>query len=255
VNGAALRFVNAAEPVDAAENQRSCNLYVGRETSSDSRAPVSRIYHMFAFGTDRPLTLARLRDGHRAVTAIRKVLALRRSLGPLIYLISIGLIAIWIIGAFFGAGYLFLEHRPVDPVSSSAANSADQNAPTAQSGRTRDITAVQAGHPLNSGTIDTQNGAVFSDVKTSPSAPDEWVPKPEPQISVPAATETPSAAAQPARTAPSRHRHIRRPTHAQSVQPPQPGPQLRPPTPQTPQLRPPVQAIQDLFERHSDLAR
>jgi hypothetical protein len=210
---------------------------------------------MFAFGTDRALTLTRLRDGHRAAAAIRRVLALRGSLGPLIYLISIGIIGMWIIGTFFGAGYLFLEHRPVNPVSSSAANSADQNVPTAQSGRTSDMTSVRAPSPLKSGAIDTQNGASLSDLRTSPSAPDEWAPKPEPQTSAPIATGTPSAAAQPSHTAPARHRHIRRPTHAQPVQPPPPGPQLRPPTQPGPQLRPPVQAIQDLFEKHSDLAR
>jgi len=229
------------------------------ENFSDSRAPVSRIYHMFAFGTDRPLTLARLRGGHRPFAALRRALALRGSLGPLIYLISIGLIAIWIIGAFFGAGFFFLERRPVNPVSRSAVNSADQNVPTVQSGLTRDPTSVQVGRPMKSGaSIETQNGAFFSDLKTNTAAPDEWVPKPESQTSAPIATGTPSAAAQPSHTAPTRHRRIRRPTHAQSVQPPPPGPQLRPPTQPGPQLRPPtqpVQAIQDLFERHSDLAR
>jgi hypothetical protein len=104
--------------------------------------------------------------------------------------------------------------------------------------------------------VGVQSDTLFTDRPTGPSASDEWAPKSESPTPAPAAP-TPAtmgslSVPQAPHSAAVRHRRTRHTAHAQPVQPPPPGPQLRPPTPQ---LRPPVQAIQDLFERHSDLAR
>src|SRR6202008_4359460 len=42
---------------------------------------------------------------------IRKTFALGKSLGPILYLVSVGVIATWVIGVFFGVGFFFLLHH------------------------------------------------------------------------------------------------------------------------------------------------
>ena len=41
---------------------------------------------------------------------VQNILYLGKSLGPIIYPISIGVIATWVIGVFFGGGFFFLMH-------------------------------------------------------------------------------------------------------------------------------------------------
>jgi hypothetical protein len=57
---------------------------------------------------------------------IRNGLALRRLLGPVVYPASIGVIAIWVIGVFFGLGFYHLPHRhSEDETSRLGVGSAD----------------------------------------------------------------------------------------------------------------------------------
>jgi hypothetical protein len=63
---------------------------------------------MLVIGRNRWSAPGALRGDRIAHPIIRKTLALAKSLGPSLYLVSVGLIAIWVIGVFFGAGFLFL---------------------------------------------------------------------------------------------------------------------------------------------------
>src|SRR5258708_3476092 len=79
---------------------------------------------MSVVGPDRSSEFARLHKGRRTQTSTRKTFTLGKSLSPILYLISIGLIATWIIGVFFGAGFFFLT-LPERPVSHLAVGSTD----------------------------------------------------------------------------------------------------------------------------------
>jgi len=72
---------------------------------------------MSATGTDPQPERTRLRRESRIWRLIRRTVPLGKSIGPLSYLISVGLIATWIIVVFFGAGLAFLIHRSARPVS------------------------------------------------------------------------------------------------------------------------------------------
>jgi len=87
---------------------------------------------MSATGTDPQPERTRLRRESRIWRLIRRTVPLGKSIGPLSYLISVGLIATWIIVVFFGAGLAFLIHRSVRPVS-AVSGSAYLDAPAAQS--------------------------------------------------------------------------------------------------------------------------
>lgn len=85
---------------------------------------------MFATGADRPSEPASRGTGRPIPTIVRGVLARRKSLSAVLYTISTGLIAIWIIGVFFGLGFFLLIHQPRLSVSGSGAT--DQAAPSSQ---------------------------------------------------------------------------------------------------------------------------
>jgi len=79
---------------------------------------------MSVVGPDRSSVFARLHKGRRTQTSTRKTLTRGKSLGPILYLISIGLIATWIIGVFFGIGFFFLT-PPERPGSNLAVGRTD----------------------------------------------------------------------------------------------------------------------------------
>jgi hypothetical protein len=66
---------------------------------------------MSATGADPQAERTPLRRESRTWGLIRRTLPLGRSTGSLFYLISVGLIASWIIAVFFGVGLLFLMPR------------------------------------------------------------------------------------------------------------------------------------------------
>jgi hypothetical protein len=65
---------------------------------------------MLVIGRSHSLEPRALRRDRIAHPIIRKTLALAKSRGPTLYLVSVGLIATWVIGVFFGVGFLFLMH-------------------------------------------------------------------------------------------------------------------------------------------------
>jgi hypothetical protein len=83
----------------------------------------------------------RFRPGSRTWGLIRRTLALGRSIGSLFYLISVGLIASWIIAVFFGGGLFFLMPRSakLEPGLSPAGASLD-----ASSARTPALTQSES---------------------------------------------------------------------------------------------------------------
>jgi hypothetical protein len=68
---------------------------------------------MFATGADPKSEPTRLHEESRAWGLIRRTLPFGRSIGSLSYLISVGLIAIWIIAVFFGVGLYVVMPRSV----------------------------------------------------------------------------------------------------------------------------------------------
>jgi hypothetical protein len=88
---------------------------------------------MLVIGRNRWSAPGALRGDRIAHPIIRKALALAKSLGPSLYLVSVGLIAIWVIGVFFGAGFLFLMNPDAKNVASQfGVGSAHLNASSAE---------------------------------------------------------------------------------------------------------------------------
>jgi hypothetical protein len=72
---------------------------------------------MSATSVDRPPDPAHLPIEAQNSIIIRKPLSLTKALSPVPYLISLALIATWIVGVFFGVGFFVLINRPETPVS------------------------------------------------------------------------------------------------------------------------------------------
>jgi hypothetical protein len=88
---------------------------------------------MFATGADHPSEPATLGTGRPIPTIVRGVLARRKSMSALLYMISAGLIATWIIGVFFGLGFFLLTHETRRTVSDT--NVIDQPVPSSETPR------------------------------------------------------------------------------------------------------------------------
>jgi hypothetical protein len=73
---------------------------------------------MFVSGRVRPSKPSGLRRDRITNRIIRKTLPLSKSLGPIFYLVSVGAIAIWVIGVFFGVGFFFLMPHHSEKVAS-----------------------------------------------------------------------------------------------------------------------------------------
>ncbi len=87
---------------------------------------------MSATGADPQSESTRLRRESRAWGLIRRTLPLGRSIGSLLYLISIGLIAGWIIAVFFGLSFFILMPRSAKLEPDVSPSSPNLNASSAQ---------------------------------------------------------------------------------------------------------------------------
>src|SRR5947209_921086 len=67
---------------------------------------------MSSTGADHQSERASLRRESRIWGLIRRTLPLGRSIGSMFYLISVGVIAGWVVAVFFGIGLFFLMPRP-----------------------------------------------------------------------------------------------------------------------------------------------
>jgi hypothetical protein len=225
---------------------------------------------MSVVGPDRSSVFARLHKGRRTQTSTRKTLTLGKSLSPILYLISIGLIATWIIGVFFGTGFFFLtpperqgSHLAVgrtdigvfstespslleamirlDPLFpepfAKPAQLAGNKAQTGFADRDRTVSTPGGQSAVEidrQGTAlaapELEGGALFVD-------PGELAPVSPPQNRSSASTSLQSGAESP-HPASSRKRHQRPPTDTR-----------------TPHTHAPVRAIQDVLQKHSRLVK
>ena len=219
---------------------------------------------MSVVGPDRSSEFARLRKGWR--TRARKTPTRGKSLSPILYLVSIGFIATWIVGVFFGAGFFFLM-LPQRPVSGLAVGSTDFGVLSTESPWLFEAMirldplfperfaepAQLAGNKAQTGfadrdrTVGTPGGQSAVEIDRRGTAlaapeleggalfvdPGELAPVSPPQSRSSASTSLPSAAESP-HSASSRKRHQRPPTDTR-----------------TPQTHAPVQAIKDVLHKHT----
>jgi len=73
---------------------------------------------MFVIGRVRPSKPVGLHRDRITYPIIRKTLALSKSLGPILYLVSVGVIATWVIGVFIGVGFFFQMPHHLEKVAS-----------------------------------------------------------------------------------------------------------------------------------------
>jgi hypothetical protein len=90
---------------------------------------------MSATGADPRSEDTRLRAGSRTWGLIRRTLSLGRSIGSLSFLISVGLIASWIIAVFFGASLFFLMPRSAKLASDLSPGGTRFDGPSAETPR------------------------------------------------------------------------------------------------------------------------
>lgn len=87
---------------------------------------------MSATDADPQAERTRLRRGSRTWGLIRRTLPLGRSIGSQFYLISIGVIAGWIIAVFFGVSFYLLMPRPAKLEPGVSPSSTNLNASSAE---------------------------------------------------------------------------------------------------------------------------
>jgi hypothetical protein len=223
---------------------------------------------MSVVGPDRSSVFARLHKGQRTQTSTRKTLTRGKSLNSVLYLISIGLTAAWIVGVFFGTGFLFIMF-PERPVSRLTAGETDfgvfsTERPWLLEARVERLfpepfakPAQLAGNKTQTGFADRdrmlsapsgqsaaemdRQGAPLADLELEGGAlfvdPGELARVSPPQSPSSASTSLPSAAESP-RSASSPKRHQR------------PSKDTR-----TPQIHAPVRAIKDVLQKHARLVK
>jgi hypothetical protein len=240
------------------------------------------VLRMSATGADRPSEPPWLPADEPTRRVNRATLLAGRSIGPFFYLVSVGLIAAWIIGAFFGIGFVFLMHPSAKltgfgsdagnytvllpespwlmqstskldrlypgPFSESsksvengvAAGVGDRDRPaiatTNQSATDIDRKAAPAGPGTAQITGEIEERALSVDLASTRSA-NELAPMPPSQSQRAGAADSAGKAPSP-QTASSRKSSDRRPAK-----------------PRSPHPHAPVQAIQDVLQKHSRLAK
>lgn len=235
---------------------------------------------MSATGADPQSERTRFRAGSRIWGLVRRTLPLGRSIGSPLYLISIGLIASWIIAVFFGVSFYFLmpgsgklgpgpnpdsarfddspaetpwltqstrrldrlsSPSPPEPPSPVGDAAADKGRPILAPGSP--ITADVKPNPrpaegTTAHTIDEPAAQALSvELGTISAAVGEPAPVPSPQNQLSTAPE-PRGASPSSHSRSSRKPLARRPSNTRTAQP-----------------HAPVNAIEDVLQRHSRLLR
>jgi hypothetical protein len=231
---------------------------------------------MSATGADPQMERTPLRRESRTWGLIRRTLRLGRSTGSLFYLISVGLIASWIVAVFFGVGLFFLmplsaerasglspggtsfdassgpmqptsrldrlsNMPPPGPAQPTGDAAADKGRPIVAPGSP--IPTTVNPHPAPTAatiahTIDEPPGqALTVELGTISAATGEAAPMPAPQSQLSAAPKLRGAS--PSSRSPSSHKPLeRRPSNTRTVQP-----------------HAPVNAIDDVLQKHSHLLK
>lgn len=235
---------------------------------------------MSATGADPQSERTRFRAGSRIWGLIRRTLPLGRSIGSLFYLISVGLIASWIIAVFFGVSFYFLmpgsaklgpglnpdstrfkdssaetpgltqstnrpdrlsSPPPPEPPQPMGGDAADKGRPVVAPGSP--ITPNVKPHPMpaeatNAHTIDEPPGqALTVELGTLSAAAGEAAPVPSPQTQLSTAPE-PRGASPSSHSRSSRKPLARRASNSRTAQP-----------------HAPVNAIEDVLQKHSHVLK
>jgi hypothetical protein len=216
---------------------------------------------MFGTAADPQSEHMRLGPGNRTWALIRSTFVLGRSIGSLFYLVSVGLIAGWIIAVFFGVGLFFLMPRSAKLEPGLSPAGAGFDAPPAkppsltQSESRSDRVFSQPPQSLGdaAGNVsprqkpasaaiahsaeDSPAQALSVELGTISAATVEAAPLPAPQNQLSAAPETQSVS-QPSRSPSSRKPLERRTSKPRTAQP-----------------HAAVSAIQDVLQKHSHLLK
>ena len=207
---------------------------------------------------------------------VRRALSLGKTIGSLGYLISLGVVACWVVAVFFGPSLFFLMPRSAKLVTGSSMDGGDRfsassepvpwllqstsrlyrlaapppfesGQPMGGTGLVNDAATVGSengdtvevnqrsvrAEPTNAGMIDEPHNQALS----VPAASGELLPAPRPENRAPAAARVPTSV-QPSQTETSRTKHSQK---AVANKPPS--------------THPPVQAIQDVLQRHAGLLK
>lgn len=212
---------------------------------------------MSVHGADRPSEPAQFRTELRLQSISRKILGSGKSVGPLLYLISLGLIASWTLGVFFGVGFFFLAHRSATLVSGVSVRDTDFSVGLAEStwppqlGTSRPLRSAEAN-------LGEDAGDHIADL---PIGIDRLLPYSSagtPQLLSKEAQSTAADRNQPIAPLQGQPFHATGPpTAAQSADlvPPHGRRQRHPSATRAPRPHAPLQAIQDLLQRHARLLK
>jgi hypothetical protein len=176
-----------------------------------------------------------------------KAVALSKSLGPLLYLVWSGVIAVWVVGVFFGVGFFFLTHRSDKQAIQLGVGGAhlvtllpeSPGVYQSISGSDRFLT-----QPSEAATPERKQIAATADRKGTALNDLQQVAPAEPATDASAEELEPLDALGPRSATQSLLPALpHKPRQARSV------------NSRTPQPHPPVQAIQDLLQMHSELLK
>jgi|SRR5271166_3180375 len=227
---------------------------------------------MSAAGPDPQPERTGLRRESRIWRLIRRTLPLGRSIGSLFYLISVGLIATWIIAVFFGVSFFFLMPRSAKLESGSTQGVSNFNASSAETPWLMQSTSRldRFSNPPSSAPSQPMGDKAADKDRpvAAPRSQNTEDSNPRPVLAEPTISHTadepqghalatigeavPMLAPQSQLSAPPEPRDSSRSSHTASSRKP---PERRTANTRTAQPHAPVNAIQDVLQKHSDVLR
>jgi hypothetical protein len=230
---------------------------------------------MSATGTDPQSERALPRES-QTWRLVRRSLSLGKSIGSLGYLISVGLIGCWVIAVFFGASLFFLMPRSAKLAAGSSAGGGDRFDPSSEqmpwlfqsTSRLYRLAApppFESGQPMG-GTALVNDGAIVgpnsrnpaeadqTSIRAEPTSPRSIDEPPNQALSVSSAFEEPSPAPPP-ENRPAAAAGLSAAVHAPRSETPRTKHSQKAATNKTPVTHPPLQAIQDVLQKHAGLLK
>jgi hypothetical protein len=235
---------------------------------------------MSATGADPQSESTRLRRESRIWGLIRRTLPLGRSIGSLLYLISIALIAGWIIAVFFGVSFYFLMPRSAELEPGVSPSSTNLNASSAEAPSQMEATSgvdrlstpppPEASQPIGDAAADkdrpaavvgSQNAATVNPPPVQAEATIAHVVEEPPGQALTVEPVTATAATGEAapvlapRSQPSTAPDPRKASLSSRSPSPRKPPERRPSNARKAQSHAPMSAIEDVLQKHSGLLK